>query len=88
MAKFNVLNHELVPQHEVLKPKEEEKILKELGITKDLLPKINRSDPAIKALEEKFGDVKTGSVIKIIRKSPTAGVSVYYRVVVSGEVLR
>ncbi len=83
MAKFNVLNHELVPEHEVLDSKEEEKVLRELGITKDLLPKINKSDPAIKALEDKTGEVKVGSVIKIIRKSPTAGISVYYRVVVS-----
>ncbi|MCL4335342.1 MAG: DNA-directed RNA polymerase subunit H [Candidatus Thermoplasmatota archaeon] len=88
MGKFNVLNHELVPEHYVLDSKEEEKVLRELGITKDLLPKINKSDPAIIALEQSHGDINPGSVIKIVRKSPTAGISVYYRVVVSGETVR
>ncbi|GGM72202.1 DNA-directed RNA polymerase subunit H [Thermogymnomonas acidicola] len=87
MAKFNVLKHELVPEHHLLSPEEEDKVLKELGISKELLPKISRSDPAVLALEEINGPIEEGRVIKIIRKSPTTGYAVYYRVVTS-EVFR
>ena len=41
------------------------------------LPKISKKDPAIKEL-----NVKVRDVIKIIRKSPTAGEAVFYRGVV------
>ncbi len=83
MAKFNVLQHELVPEHHVVPKSEEDKVLKELDIAKDLLPKISRSDPAIKALEEIHGPLENGTIIKIVRKSPTMGYSVYYRVITS-----
>ncbi|MFG1519351.1 MAG: DNA-directed RNA polymerase subunit H [Thermoplasmataceae archaeon] len=84
MARVNVLKHEMVPEHYIVTKKEEESLLKQLGISKDLLPRINRSDPAIKALEEINGPIEEGTIIKIIRKSPTAGTSTYYRVVESG----
>ncbi len=88
MARFNVLNHELVPEHQILSKKDEQKVLKELGIRKDLLPKISKNDPAIRALEELNGPIAEGTVIRIIRKSPTAGVSVYYRMVSGSEVIK
>ncbi len=81
MGKFNVLQHELVPEHHLISKDEEDKVLKELEIRRDLLPKISRSDPAIKALEEILGPLESGRIIKIIRKSPTTGYSVYYRVI-------
>ncbi|MCL5731219.1 MAG: DNA-directed RNA polymerase subunit H [Candidatus Thermoplasmatota archaeon] len=84
MAKINVLKHEMVPEHQVVKKDEEERILKDLNIGKDLLPRISKSDPAIKALEEINGPLEDGTIIKIIRNSPTAGISVYYRVVEGG----
>ncbi|MCL4340634.1 MAG: DNA-directed RNA polymerase subunit H [Candidatus Thermoplasmatota archaeon] len=87
MARLNVLQHELVPEHHLIKKSEEDKVLKELGIAKDLLPRISRSDPAIKALEEIHGPLEGGTVIKIVRKSPTLGYSEYYRVITS-EVFR
>ncbi|MCL6091026.1 MAG: DNA-directed RNA polymerase subunit H [Candidatus Thermoplasmatota archaeon] len=83
MGKFNVLQHDLVPEHHLVPKKEEDKVLNELGIAKDLLPKISRSDPAIKALEEIHGPIESGTIIKIVRKSPTLGYSVYYRAITS-----
>lgn len=87
MGKFNVLQHDLVPEHHLIKIEDEDKILKELEITKELLPKIGRNDPTVKALEEIHGPLEIGRMIKIIRKSPTMGYTVYYRVI-SGEVFK
>ncbi|WP_010917441.1 DNA-directed RNA polymerase subunit H [Thermoplasma volcanium] len=83
MAKFNVLDHNLVPEHHIVSEEEEKTILKELGIEKEFLPRISPNDPVIKALEAIHGKIKDGTVIKIIRNSPTMGHSVYYRVVAS-----
>ena len=41
------------------------------------LPAMSQDDPISKKLNLKIGDV-----IKIIRKSPTLGESIYYRVVI------
>ncbi|RLF49534.1 MAG: DNA-directed RNA polymerase subunit H [Thermoplasmata archaeon] len=82
MVRFNVLEHELVPEHHILSKEEEERVLKELGIDKSQLPKILITDPCIQILQKKYGKIEEGTVIKIIRKSPTAGVSIAYRVVV------
>lgn len=80
MKKIDITKHELVPKHIVLSEKEKEELLKKYGITLRQLPRILLSDPVIKALNAKVGDV-----VKIIRKSETAGESEYYRVVVRGE---
>ncbi len=77
MDKETLLNHELVPKHEVLSEEEAEKVLEEYGITKEELPKIYKNDPVAKAIEAEVGEV-----LEITRKSPTAGKSKYYRVVV------
>jgi len=73
----NILEHELVPQHILLSEEEKEKLLQELNVRISDLPKIKINDPAIRHLNPKPGDI-----VKIIRKSPTAGEAVYYRVVV------
>ncbi|MEM5882677.1 MAG: DNA-directed RNA polymerase subunit H [Candidatus Aenigmatarchaeota archaeon] len=76
---FEIENHKLVPKHILLSEKEKEELLKKYGITLKELPRILSSDPMAKALNAKVGDV-----IKIIRKSPTAESSEYYRVVIKG----
>ena len=76
---MEIEKHELVPKHILLNVKEKEEVLKKYGITLKDLPRILSSDPMAKALNAKVGDI-----IKIIRKSPTAEVSEYYRVVVKG----
>jgi len=76
---FKVLNHEMVPRHEVLTPQERKEVLERFNINKEQLPKTLDSDPVVKEIAAKVGDV-----MRIIRKSQTAGESVYYRVVVRG----
>lgn len=81
---FNVLEHELVPEHHLLSAKDAESVLKGLKLTKDQLPKIRLSDPAIRALDAIEGPVEEGMVVKIVRRSETSAVSVCYRLVVRG----
>jgi DNA-directed RNA polymerase subunit H len=81
---FNVLEHELVPEHYLLKSDEAEKTLADLKLTKDQLPKIRLSDPCVIALDKMNGPVIEGQMIKIVRRSYTSGVSVCYRLVVRG----
>ena len=57
--------------------KEAEDVLKKYNCTPTQLPLIFVNDPAIVGL-----GVKPGDMIKITRKSGTAGVSLYYRYVV------
>ena len=72
-----ILEHELVPKHEILEDSEVELLLKKYGIKKENLPKILSDDPVVKAI-----GAKEGQVLKITRRSPTAGKSNYYRLVV------
>lgn len=81
MKKKDILKHELVPHHEILSEEEVKKLLETYKISKDQLPRIRFDDPVVEAIKAKEGDV-----IKIIRKSPTAGISVAYRIV-SREIL-
>ncbi len=79
VRKSKILEHVLVPKHEVLSPEEASKVLKELGVSPDKLPWIRASDPVARAIGAKPGDI-----VKITRKSPTAGEIVVYRYVVPG----
>ena len=72
-----VPNHVYVPKHEIMTKKEAEQVLKEYNCNATELPLIFVTDPAIIGL-----GVKPGDMIKITRKSATAGESSYYRYVV------
>jgi len=74
---IDILQHELVPKHEILSEDEKARLANELKIELSQLPKIRRTDPVIKILGGKPGDV-----VRIYRRSPTAGTSIYYRLVV------
>jgi len=73
---YNILKHELVPEHIILNENEKKELFEKLKLTAINLPKILTNDPVVKAIGAKEGDV-----LKIIRKSSTAGTSIYYRVV-------
>jgi DNA-directed RNA polymerase subunit H len=75
--KVDVARHFLVPKHSKLSEREKQEILKRYNISLGELPMILKSDAAIAGL-----GVKPGDVIKIKRISPTAGESIFYRVVV------
>lgn len=80
--RLSVMSHQLVPMHVLLSEKEEREVLERYRTSKDCLPKIRRSDPCVQALEEREGEIRRGRIIKIIRRSETAGEYVCYRVVV------
>jgi DNA-directed RNA polymerase subunit H len=77
-----VLEHKLVPEHRLLSPEEADVVLKGLGITRDQLPKIRKSDPVIRVLERVHGEIAEGSLVRVFRLTQTAGVSEAYRLVV------
>lgn len=81
---FNILKHNLVPEHHLLIEEEANEVLGKLGITRDQLPKIKTSDAVIQVLESIHGPIAEGSVIRIIRKSETAQEFTVYRLVTKG----
>ena len=70
-------DHIYVPKHEIMAKKEAEDVLEKYHCKATDLPLIFVNDPAIVAI-----GVKPGDMIKITRKSATAGDSFYYRYVV------
>ena len=78
--RFDILYHELVPQHIIMTDEEVKKLFEECEITPDQLPKILTTDPAAIAVE-----AKPGQFIKVIRNSRTAREAVAYRLVVESE---
>lgn len=75
-AAFDLFGHELVPTHTIADEAEVEIVLSHFGITRSQLPRIRRTDSAVKVL-----GAKAGQVIRITRESATAGASFYYRLV-------
>jgi DNA-directed RNA polymerase subunit H len=74
---FSLLNHNLIPQHILLSENETQQVLKQYNIEKEQLPKIKNKDPVIVEIGANVGDV-----VKIIRKSQTAGEAEFYRLVI------
>lgn len=79
MKDVDIRRHEFVPKHVILNEKEKEELLKKYKIALKQLPRILAADPVVKLLNGQPGDV-----VKIMRKSSTAGESPFYRVVVKG----
>ena len=77
---FNIMRHELVPEHTIISEEEKKQIFKKYNITPDQLPQIMNTDPVSNSI-----GAKPGQIIKIIRKSHTAGEAVIYRLVVESN---
>ncbi len=76
-TKLNVLEHAMVPDHEIMGEEEVSELLTRYNITTEQLPKIYHDDPAVKAIGAEADDV-----IRIIRTSHTAGRAEAYRLVI------
>ncbi len=74
---FDLFEHKLVPLHEILEEEERRQLLSKYRVQPYQLPQIGSSDPAVKAIGARPGDV-----LRVIRKSPTAGKHIAYRYVV------
>jgi DNA-directed RNA polymerase subunit H len=74
---FDVRQHVLVPKHEILSKEEAREVLERYKVAPYQLPLIKSTDPAVKTIGAKPGDI-----LKITRKSPTAGKAVAYRYVI------
>ena len=73
---FNILNHILVPQHNVISETEVNNIMTKFNITDKIqFPDISRFDPVSRAI-----GLRPGEVCKIIRPSKTAITTNYYRI--------
>jgi DNA-directed RNA polymerase subunit H len=74
---FDIFEHALVPRHEILPEKEKIELLQKYKVQPYQMPQIKSIDPAVKAIGAKPGDI-----LRIIRKSSTAGEHIAYRYVV------
>ena len=74
---FQIFDHDFVSKHELLTPEEKEKFLEDYKVHAYQLPRINAHDPAIIAVGGNPGDI-----VRVIRKSTTAGKYVAYRYIV------
>jgi len=75
-VKTDILKHQLVPEHVILSEEEAKKVLEDMKVHAEQLPRIRSDDPVVKAIGAKEGDI-----LKIVRESPTAGKFVTYRIV-------
>ncbi len=76
---FNPTEHIYVPRHEIVSGAEKEKIITKFNASLNQFPQILESDPVAREIGAKPGDL-----VKITRKSQTAGEFVYYRFTVMG----
>jgi DNA-directed RNA polymerase subunit H (RpoH/RPB5) len=78
---INLVDHHLVPKHEVLSDEKAKEVLDSYLLKKRQLPIIYTSDPVAR-----YYNMKVGQICRITRPSDKSGLSVAYRIVVKGNV--
>jgi len=76
LSKIDILEHKLVPKHEIMSDSEIEEELGNADFEIDNLPKIKIDDPVIKNIGAEADDI-----LRITRESQTAGTFITYRIV-------
>jgi len=71
-----ISEHFLVPKHEIVPDDKVKEVITKFGASSDRFPQILSDDPAVIEIGARRGDL-----IKITRNSPTAGKTIYYRMV-------
>jgi DNA-directed RNA polymerase subunit H len=66
-----------VPKHEILASGEAQTIFAKYNARPEQFPHVLTSDPVVKEIGAKAGDL-----VRIVRRSETAGATAYYRLVV------
>ncbi len=77
ICKEDVKRHVLCSPHSLISEKEREEMLKRYKIAPEQLPKIRMKDAALEDL-----NVKAGDIIRVERRSITAGIVIAYRFVI------
>jgi DNA-directed RNA polymerase subunit H len=73
---YNILNHILVPNHEIMNDKEVEEVMQKYNIKHKIeFPEISRFDPVARVI-----GLRPGDICKITRPSKTAIKTLYYRI--------
>lgn len=73
---FPVIRHSLVPRHRLMGESEADTKLRELGIRREQLPRLKKSDPV-----SRFYNFTQGSVVEIHRHNGLQQRSLFYRLV-------
>ena len=72
---FNILDHSMVPEHIPLSLEDKENLARKYNIMNNKQwPEISRFDPVAQAI-----GLRPNQICKILRKSPTSSIAVYYR---------
>ena len=74
---FNIFQHELVPSHEKVSEEERQELFDTYNVEPHNFPKIKRSDPTVKNINAKKGDI-----IRVYRQGETVKKFATYRIVV------
>jgi DNA-directed RNA polymerase I, II, and III subunit RPABC1 len=77
---INLVEHDLVPQHEILSQSDAVKVLNKYNCIKRNLPRILSTDPVAK-----YYNMKPGDICRIIRPSKTSGFVPFYRLVIKSS---